>query len=414
MSKRRVLVVGAGLVGLATAIAAAQRGWDVAVLERGDTSAEASWAAGGMLAAQNESTAQNALWPLCRLGTRSTRNWVEMLREEAGLDPALQTSGLLHVAQTEDELTALQNQYAWQLDAGATYRLCSRREVRARVPKISTDIVGGLFFQDDHHLDPRLYAASMSAWLRQRNIPIYSHRHVEKLLIENNRCLGIVVNHVPDAQSSNASNGSTRTNNIFYADDVILCAGAWSGLFATGILDESDLFPIKGQIVQLAAPMGLLPCVLHGAGGYLIPRQDGRILCGATVEKMGFDKTVKAGSMVQLLDMAITLLPDLAHYPITSQWSGLRPATVDGLPFLGASSVENLWLNTGHYRNGVLLASISAELVTADMAGIPTELSLDAFSPRRLSARGAVSAPVSAPASVSVPVSAPVSVRVSG
>lgn len=410
MSKRRVLVVGAGLVGLATAIAAAQRGWDVAVLERGDTSAEASWAAGGMLAAQNESTAQNALWPLCRLGTRSTRNWAEMLREEAGLDPALQTSGLLHVAQTEDELAVLQKQYAWQLDDGATYRLCSRREVRARVPKISTEIVGGLFFQDDHHLDPRLYAASMSAWLRQRNIPIYSHRQVEKLLIENNRCLGIVVNHAPDTQATHT--------NTFYADDVILCAGAWSGLFATGILDESDLFPIKGQIVQLAAPMGLLPCVLHGAGGYLIPRQDGRILCGATVEKMGFDKTVKAGSMVQLLDMAITLLPDLAHYPITSQWSGLRPATADGLPFLGASSVENLWLNTGHYRNGVLLASISAELVTTHMAGLPTTLSLDAFSPRRLSARNGapVSTPISAPVStpISAPVSMPVSVRVSG
>lgn len=368
----RILILGAGLVGLAAACELARRGFRVVVIERsiaGATATMASSAAAGILGPQLEHDDDGPTLALGLEGAQATRRLLAQL-PAGSRDVDLCTRAAVKVAFDEEGVRALQRRASWQQARGLRVEVVDGDEARARVPALSADVAGAAFFPDDHCLDPRAYVRSLRLLADTRGVEIREGALAE-LLVEGGRCVGVRLE------------GGERER----ADAVLLCAGAWSAV-APGVgallgLTLDDVHPIKGQIVELAAVPGVVDRVIYGAC-YLIPRSDGRVVCGSTMERAGFDTSVSDDDVARIVARARQTVPALHSATVVSSWAGLRPATRDGLPLLGQSSVPGLWLSTGHFRNGVLLAAVSAEIMGALLCGDAVALDLLPFRPERL------------------------------
>jgi glycine oxidase len=335
MGDRRVVVVGAGLVGSAVAAELLRRGFDVVLLERAVPGAEASSAAAGILGPQLEHEDDARALELGLQGREATLRWARMLLEETGVDVELAPPGARERAFDDDERRALEQRVRAQQARGL------RAEWRD----------GEAFFPDETSLDPRRYGQALIALAKKRGAAIVTGVPVLGLVEEGGAVRGVRL-----------ADGSVQRGHA-----VVVCAGAWSSL-VPGVaelagISSDDVFPVRGQIVQLQGPPGLLPHMVYGGKGYVVPRRDGRVICGSTMERVGFQKEVTASGIKAVLEQALRLAPELAELPVTSTWAGLRPATRDGLPLLGPTRTPGLFLATGHFRNGVLLAALSAEVI---------------------------------------------------
>lgn len=343
-------IVGGGLIGLASALELARRGRKVCVVDREDA-ARASWAAAGILGPQSEAPAPSPMLELCR---RSFSLYPEFVRQlgEVGFRPC----GSLHLAFTEAEERALTALRRWQTEAGL--RVEERRQAGARL---------ALFFPDEGQVDNRkLLLALRDACLR-RGVEL---RREAAVALEAGRVILGSTGVGPRAA------GSGPEERQIEAGAVVLCAGTWSGQLA-----QVPVHPVRGQLLLLdAAPPG---CVVFGGGGYAVPR-GGRTLIGATSEEKGFDATPTEEGRAFLQAIAAKLIPG-AH-PVVDHWAGLRPATPDTLPLLGRLP-DGVIVATGHFRNGVLLAPISAQVVAALVEGSPPPVDLAPFDPLRYAAR---------------------------
>lgn len=341
--ERSAVVIGAGLVGCAVAAELRRRQHDVVLLERAVPGAEASSAAAGILGPQLEHDEDGPGVDLGLAGRATTLQWLQRLREEVGVEVDRGAPGAWVKALSDDDASALQRRAAWQTARGL--RAEWRADERA------------LFLPDDTTLDTRQYAHGLAALARRRGARVVAGVPVTGLLEQGGAVCGVRL-----ADGSNLR-----------ARHVVVCAGAWStivpGVAEHAGLSHATVFPVRGQIVELTGPPGLLANMVYGNKGYVVPRKDGRILCGSTMEKVGFDKSVTAAGMRMVLDKALQLAPQVADLPVTGMWSGLRPATPDGLPLLGKTRAPGLWLATGHLRNGVLLAALSGELLGAMVDG---------------------------------------------
>lgn len=376
--KESVIVVGAGLVGLAAGIELHRRGHPVELLERAVPGAEASTAAAGILGPQLEHEVDGPTLDLGLAAARATRALVEELQARTGIDVDWCASPAVKLAFDDAELAALAGRVTWQRARGLRAELVDGDEARRRDPALGPEAVGAAFFPDDQGLDPRRYAEALQAWARSlAGLQIGSGVPVAGLLLEGGRCRGVRL-----------ANGRERR-----ADHVVVCGGAWS-LRVPGVAEalgvgEDVVRPVRGQIVQLSGAPGVVTRVVYGPGGYVVPRRDGRVVCGSTMEDVGFDKTVTAAGVVSILERARRAVPALGEFALSSTWAGLRPATRDGLPLLGETTVPGLWLSTGHFRNGVLLAAVSAEVLGALIDGEPAagdgrRVDVARFSPKRL------------------------------
>ena len=373
-SSAPIVVVGAGILGTTTAIALARRGHRVTVLERAIPGAEASIAAAGMLAPQTECTEGGSYFALCLEGLRTTQAWCEEARAVTGIDPELRRQGHLHVAATDVEARALAAKAAWQTALGVRAELVDDVTAREILPALGSAPVRGLYFADEASLDTRKYGAALQAWMRAVGVDVRSGATTTGLAFADGRCVGV---HV-------ARDGSAET---IAAAHVVVCAGAWSSRVEGAGVGVDDVYPVRGQMLELRADRATLRTTLHGNGGYLVPRDDGRVIVGSTMERVGFEKAVTACGIAKLLACAISLIPALGDAVLSSTWCGLRPATRDGLPLLGETAVPGLWLNTGHFRNGILLAAISGEAVADLVDGRAPRVEVAPFSPLRGSAR---------------------------
>jgi glycine oxidase len=355
-----VAVVGGGVIGLAVAWRTAQRGLSVVVLERGELGAGTSHVAAGMLAPIAEAVPTEQ--PLLRLGLASVGMYpafVAELAEAAGRDPGYLECGTLMIARDRDEAEALERQLAIRQELGLPVARLRASEARALEPALAPGLRLALEIPGDHVIDPRLLVPALGEALSRTGGEVRTGTEVASVIVDGDHVRGVAL----------ASDGAEID-----AGQVVIAAGVWSGAI-DGVPDGArvPLHPVKGQIMRLHDPAGpgLLTRVLRMQGGYVAPRGDGRYVLGATMEERGFDTTVTAGAVFELLRDAIELLPGLGELVIDELSAGLRPATPDNAPAIGPTAVGGLHWAAGHYRGGILLAPITASIVVAGLVGEP-------------------------------------------
>lgn len=361
-----IVVVGAGIHGCATALRLAQAGARVTVLERSVPGAEASSAAGGILSPGVE--AQHG-GPLLALAQDSMWRWpalVEELQTATGIDLAYRAHGTLRIVFGEAEAAAWRADLPRLVALGVAAEWLGGAALQALEPALAAGASGGYLFRGEACLDPKPLLRALAAAASAAGVRFLTGQ-VRRIAIEDGRVAG--VDHVSGRLAAGA---------------VLLAAGAWAGLVEGSGLPAGAVRPVRGQMVVLEARPGLVSRVVFSPKGYLVPRPDGRILCGSTMEEAGFEKVVTAAGMLSILGMAIETAPELTAASYVESWSNFRPATADGLPILGAGAVPGLFYSTGHHRHGILLAPASADLVAASLLGEPPALDLTPYSAARL------------------------------
>jgi glycine oxidase len=351
-----VVIVGGGVIGLATAWRSLARGMRVTVVDP-EPAGKASHVSAGMLAPVGELNYGEE--PLLRLGLASRARYgsfVAELEEVSGRETGYRADGILEVALDADDLAVLGDLRLFQDSLGVTSEVLTARECRAREPMLAPSVRGGLFAPDDGSVDPRRLAAALLAAIDRLGGTLIRDRAAE-LLVEDGEAAGVRV-----------ADGDTVR-----ADQVVLAAGPWSPELK-GLPPEAvpPVRPVKGQILRLRAVTPFLRrCVrglVHGTSVYVVPRTDGEIVIGATQEEMGFDTTVTAGGLWELLRDARELLPGITELPFAEVSAGLRPGSPDNAPMLGRSALPGLLIACGHFRNGVLLAPVTADAMAEVLA----------------------------------------------
>lgn len=340
------LILGGGINGLLSAMLFRQAGLAVRVLDRSATGRESSWAGAGVLSLLlpwNYGPEVNAL---ARRGQALWPVWAERLRAESGIDPEYRPCGMA-VLDVEQRAAAL----AWCEAHGEA--VAEPPATLARFSEHDTLWLPNVA----QARNPRIMRALHVAALRA-GIAIQEQTPATGLLTEGARVVGV---KTPDG--------------VFGADSVLVAAGAWSGGLLAALGHAPAIHPVRGQIVLFKARPGLLPCVVYQRGHYLVPRDDGHILAGSTLEEAGFDKSTTLEARVDLLNFAYSLLPDLRQAEIVTQWAGLRPGSPGNLPTIGRHpTLENLYVSGGHFRYGVTMAPAAAELLLNQMLGTATPL----------------------------------------
>lgn len=343
-----IVIVGGGVIGLTIARALALRGVrDVCLVERGNLGTEASWAAAGMLLPQVEADAQDDFFDLACRSRDLYPAFAAALREESGIDVELDTTGTLYLALTEHDHEEIEKRYEWQTRAGLSVERLSGAEARELEPCISESTLGALRFPKDIQVENRRLLSALANSVGKLGVTTLTQTPVDSLLLDGNRIKGV-----------QTSRGAINCRTA------VIAAGSWSSFIKTAA-PIPKIEPVRGQMVCLEAKPQLTRHVIYSPRGYLVPRQDGRLLAGSTSEHAGFAKCVTAGGIATILRNALEISPGIAELPVIDTWAGLRPRAPDGLPVLGpCGEIDGLFCATGHYRNGILLAPLTGELIS--------------------------------------------------
>jgi glycine oxidase len=346
-----VAVVGGGVCGLGVGWKLAKAGVRTTVFDRGRATRESTWAAAGMLAAHMELRPEEE--HITFLGRKAMERWRAFageLEAESGIPIDYRDEGTLYVALDRDAVEELRFLRRHQEETGVPVEWLSGDEAREREPFLSRRVAAALFADGDHRIDPRAFAEALTRAFVAAGGDLREETEVERIEIEGGKVRGVRV-----------------AGEFLEADIVVLAAGAWSGL-VDGLPKEAvpPVRPVKGQMfsVRMADPPLLTRCVWAKDStrfAYLVPLSSGRLLVGATVEEMGYDREVTAGGIYELLRPAYDALPGIYELPVDEIWAGLRPASRDNAPILGETPVEGLVMATGHYRNGILFAPLTSE-----------------------------------------------------
>jgi glycine oxidase len=365
-----VLIIGGGVIGMCIARELKKRGVkNVTLLERGPLGAEASSAAAGMLTVQADAPEHDEFFDLCHQARGLYENFAAEIKDESGIDIELETSGTLFLAFAEADSARLEKIFAWQSAAGYAVEKLSAAKVLKLEPAISSGVQSGLYFPRDAQVENRLLVKALAASLRNSGVEIRENTTVEGLSCENGKITGART----EAES-------------FAAPVVVLATGAWTSLIKieSGISLNFEVFPVRGQMLSYLPGQKLLRRVVMSADGYLVPRLDGRILAGATVENAGFEKIVTTEGIHFLLRGAEEIVPELKDYAVSEEWAGLRPRAADSLPILGTHpSVKGLFVATAHYRNGILLAPLTGKLIAEEITAGIARYNTEKFGVRR-------------------------------
>ena len=373
---QKVAIAGAGVCGLGIAWRLAQAGCQVTLFDKGKAGAEASYAAAGMLAANVE--CEPGEEGLLELTLESQRRWPDFAREleaESGQDIGYRETGTMVVALTRDDLAKLRHTYEFQKSLGLDLAWLTPAEAREKEPYLRPGLAGAVFSPRDHQVDNRRLTQAFKTAALKAGAELLEDTAVEAIRIDGKRVSGV-----------------ETARGFFSCDSLVLAAGAWSqGLAGLPDFARPPVRPVKGQMIALtmdaAAPV--LSHVLWAPGIYLTPRASGRLILGATVEERGFDKAMTAGGVLALLEAAWRAVPALEDLPIEELWAGLRPTSRDDAPILGPGELEGLHYATGHHRNGILLAPVTADLVAKSLLEGRSVPEIAAFGPARFAGSAA-------------------------
>jgi glycine oxidase len=354
--RQEVIVVGGGVIGLASAWRLAQQGLTVTVLERDEPGGGATRVSAGMLAPVTE--AEFGDEPMLEERLAASEAWpgfAAELADASGVDCGYRRNGCLSVALDADDLADVRRHHDFRLELGLTAEWLLPSACRELEPALSTRTAGGSFTPEDGEVDPRALTPALLAALERAGVPVHAHAEVVAAEVDGDRIAGV-----------RTADGTTHE-----AATVVLAAGCWSG--ACSWLPESArprVRPVKGQILRLRGPADepVIERTIRTTEVYVVPRATGEVVVGATVEERGFDTTVTAGAVHELLREAYRAIPELAELELVEASAGLRPGTPDNVPIVGRSELEGLVLATGHYRNGILLAPTAAQRVAEVVA----------------------------------------------
>jgi glycine oxidase len=358
------------VIGLGIGWRLAAAGCRVDIYERDVAGRGASWAAAGMLAAGVETEpGELALHALNRASQALWPDFAQALEVSSGLPVGYRAEGTLRVALNRDDAARLRATYDFQCRNGIALEWLSGADARHREPHLAPGVTAALFSASDHQVDNRLLVPALISAFRRAGGHLHECVAIDHIEIAGGHAVGVRLNE-----------------EVVPADIVVLAAGAWSreigGLPASA---RPPVRPVKGQMLALrmdpAAP--LLRHVLWAPRAYLVPRGDGRLIIGASVEERGFDRSLTAGATLALLDGAWRVLPGIEELPIDEMWVGFRPGSRDDAPILGACEIGGLVLATGHHRNGILLTPITADAISRLILSGEREPAIEPFSPDR-------------------------------
>jgi glycine oxidase len=346
-----VLIVGGGVMGCAAAYRLALAGRRVTVLERSVPGAEASSAAAGILGARVEAHHPGPLADLFKASSALYPALSKELARTTGIDIEYRECGVLRVAFSARELRAKAAEVRFQR---GEVKLLSKRGLAELEPGLSPKLAGGLFFAGDARVDPKRLLTALHIAARQAGAEFRSGAYVKRVLTDGDRVRGVALD-----------DGRELLSNV-----VVLAAGSWTTLVEGSGLPSGKVIPARGQIV-------------FGPSAYLVPRDDGRVLIGSTLEFVGYRRDVTAEAARNLLDAAIAIAPELGAASLSGAWSNFRPYTEDQHPLIGPTRIKGLLLATGHFRNGILLAPVTAEIIHALVLGKTPKVKLFPFDPER-------------------------------
>jgi glycine oxidase len=361
----KVLIIGGGVIGLSLARELRKKGVnDITILERGEVGREASHAAGGMLAVHAETNKEDDFFYFCHESLHLYADFAGELFDETGVDVELDKQGTLYLAFTEKDAAEIHERYEWQKEADLSVEKLSAIEIHKLEPFVSPDVLSGLYFPKDWQVENRKLLRALQKFGELNNLKVIENTEITRLWWENGRVVG-----------------AENEANKFFADAVILATGSWTSLIKSEIA-LPKIKPIRGQMIEFRTAKRLFSKVIYSPRGYLIPRQDGRILVGATSEDAGFDKSVTNAANGILREKAWEIAPGLVNLQISNSWTGLRPFAADGLPILGQMA-ENLFIATAHYRNGILLAPATAKILAEKIVNNRDSRYFEVFSHNR-------------------------------
>jgi len=321
--------------------------------------AEASSAAAGILGAQMEAKENAALLPLFVRARAEYRAWAEVLRAQSGIDIGHRVTGGLRVALREEEVAEVRHEVDWQRAQGLHAELVDGHGARQIEPHLAGGVLAGAHYPDEAQVDPRALMRALAAATSRPplaggsgRVTTRSGTTVQRLIVERDRCVGAALE---DAEER--------------GDAVVLAAGSWSSLLPGVPAELPKVRPARGQMLLLEERPPGVRTMLFGPGAYVVPRGDGRVLCGSTLELVGYRRDVTAGGVHAILAGALAIAPTLAAASLASTWSSFRPFLGEHAPLMGASPLPGLFLATGHHRNGILLAKVTADAVTQAILG---------------------------------------------
>lgn len=355
-----IVVIGGGVVGLACAYELTNAGASVTLLEYGKTGMQATNAAAGMLAPIIESHGPG---PMLDIGTRALRAYpalVEELEQECGVEVELRLHGIVRVATSEEDAAALRRRFACQREIGLPLDWLDGPACRDLEPRLTHAVLGGVFSAGEGSVSNQLLALALERAAIARGADVRQRTPVTGFARRNGR-----VTAVRSGEES------------FPGDTIVLAAGARSGQLARKLRAHVPVRPIRGQMLALGGMSTPIRHIVWGSGGYLVPRANGLVFAGATVEDVGFRRRTTKAAMRRLRAMASRLVPQLAAAKVHFGWAGLRPGTPDDMPIIGQlTEPDNVVAATGHYRNGILLGPITGKLVArgivdGDWSGVP-------------------------------------------
>lgn len=364
VAREMTVVVGGGVIGLLSTYLLASAGQEVVLLEAGEAGREASWAGGGIVSPLYPWRYSPAVTALAHWSQDYYPQLGQALLRQTGIDPEVYATGLYWLdLQDEDEALA------WAERQGRALYPVPMEQVRAAVPALGDGFSRAVFMPGVANVrNPRLLAALREALQRMPNVRVVEHSPVEALIQEGRRIVGV-----------RTAEGEWR------GEQVVMAAGAWSAELLAPLGIELPVKPMKGQMILYKCAEDFLPSMVLAKRRYAIPRRDGHILVGSTLEDVGFDKAPTEDALESLKATAVELLPALANAEVVKHWAGLRPGSPDGVPYIGAvSGFDGLWLNCGHFRNGLVLAPASCQLLADLMLGRKPSIDPAPYAPRPL------------------------------
>jgi glycine oxidase len=363
----QILVIGGGIQGLATAAELAREGHLVQVVERERPGSRASWVAAGLLTPSSPWKYPRGLIELCHASEAMYGDFVADLLEHTGIDPQYENAGMIYPEGVGFSAEQIAGDTRRRNELGFELRHLDRVELDAVQPGFGPAMTGAAWQPHSGRVrSPRLVAAVLRRAL-QCGVDVISEVAVAALVAVGGRVTGVRL----------------ETGQELEAECVVLAAGSWSGALAASLGLQIDVRPVRGQILLLRGPPGLLGPTVNDGDCYLVPRRDGRILVGSTMEDAGFDAVTTPEALARLRELAAQLLPATADMEVETDWAGLRPGTPDRLPYIGpVPELPGLVLATGHFRNGILLAPITARIVADVIAERTPCVGIAAYAPR--------------------------------
>jgi len=343
-----VIIIGGGIIGMLTARELHNAGVDVLAIERGPLGGESSWAGGGIISPLYPWLYSKSVNQLAEISKTIYPGLAQQLQDESGVDCELITSGLLFTS-LEEQQQAESWAQEWSVELQT---ITDAQQIHEIEPQVSTDIESGLWLPDIMQIrNPKLVKALKGSF-DTLGIKYLEHTTVQELIIE-----------------AGVMRGVKTATEVYTADKVIIASGAWSAGFIKGEKNVA-VEPVKGQMIMFRGEPGLIRRMVLSSGHYIIPRKDGRVLAGSTLEHTGFDKSVTDVATVELRRAAVEIIPALGDMEIERQWAGLRPGTEQGIPYICMHpEIDGLYINAGHYRNGVVLGAASVRLMTEMVLG---------------------------------------------